>query len=97
MPKAGLNKLALELEAQGYTVIRAREHGSPDLIAFPPESGPLIQIHGIVIQDMPTALQQEAFEALRSKGVQIQFHSPKIRVRRTRAEMEAKELENSQK
>lgn len=91
MSKVGLKKLAKELEGRGFVVIRAHEHHTPDLIAIPSEHANVIQVISIVAGDEPTYMQSTTLEALRVKGLQVEFHYPEIRQVRTHAEVLASE------
>lgn len=94
MPKISLSKLAHQFEKQGCVVIRAHEHGNPDLIiisAAAVQAG--VKVITIIEKDESNYLQNTKLEALRVQGLEVEFHYPDHLPKRTHEEVLASESE----
>jgi len=93
MAKRSLYALCSELEARGLIVIRAREHGSPDLIAIPAAQAEHIQAVSVVLGDEATSQQTATLETLRAQGLQVSFHYPEAGASPNRTHVEVMAFE----
>jgi len=85
-------KMARDLESQGFIVIRAWQLSSPDIIAFRAQHAAQITAISIVTGDEPRTGQKAVLESLRIQGINVTFDYPEeaaasTRIHRTHAEL----------